>query len=231
LIDLQAIGAACRERDIALIVDATQAVGILPGINVRNIQPTALACSAHKWLRGPSGCSLMYISKAVQNDWIPLDFHSRGRDFEAGASTWNASRNEMGPNGYPERFYTDARKFDSGGKANSILLPMLAKSLEEVAALGDLEIVQQRLKRLMEPLFLWVRENNSYSLNRGPRAYHLIGIVPENRTPEEMIEMAARLQQRGIYIAVRCGCFRISPYLTTTNEDVEELIQGLRHIS
>jgi len=132
LLDLEAIGAVCRDRNIPLIVDATQAVGIMP-CNVRKIRPTMLACSTHKWLRGPSGCCLAYISPEVQDDWIPLDFHGRGRDFEAGADSWDVSKNEMGPRGYPERYYGDARKFDSGGKANPLLLPMLRTAMEEVS--------------------------------------------------------------------------------------------------
>jgi selenocysteine lyase/cysteine desulfurase len=47
LIDLEAIGSKCRKHEIALIVDATQAVGIMP-VSVTKIQAALLACSVHK---------------------------------------------------------------------------------------------------------------------------------------------------------------------------------------
>lgn len=80
LIDLEVIGPLCKEKEIMLIVDATQAAGIYP-INVKSIQPTMMACSVHKWLRGPSGTCLVYVDQDVLNEWQPLDQHDRGKSF------------------------------------------------------------------------------------------------------------------------------------------------------
>lgn len=159
-----------------------------------------------------------------------MDFHGRGRDFEAGSTSWDVSRNEMGPRGYPEKYYGDARKFDSGGKANPLLLPMLRKAMEEVSLLNSAEL-QLTLKVLMNPLLVWAAENG-YSVKTGPRAYHIIGIIPNEKTPEEMIEIAMRLaEEKGVILAVRCGGFRVSSYLTNTPKDVRKLIEGLEELS
>jgi hypothetical protein len=56
-----------------------------------------------------------------------------------GGKAWDASMDEMGPRGYPEPFYSDARKFDSGGKPNPILLPMLRASMEKIALIDTQE--------------------------------------------------------------------------------------------
>mmetsp|Transcript_10941 Transcript_10941/g.26289 ORF Transcript_10941/g.26289 Transcript_10941/m.26289 type:complete len:558 (-) Transcript_10941:1057-2730(-) len=229
ILDLEIIGAVCKARGIPLIVDATQAVGIMP-CSVRKIRPTMLACSSHKWLRGPSGCCLAYISPEVQESWVPLDFHGRGRDFEAGSTSWDVSRNEMGPRGYPETFYGDARKFDSGGKANPLLLPLLRKAMEEIASIDAVE-AQLYLEELMQPLLNWA-VGNGYSVNTSSRAYHLIGLIPNNKTPEEMIDIEKRLaSEKRVILAVRCGGLRVSPYLTTTKTDVRKLIEGLEELS
>lgn len=198
--------------------------------SVRKIQPIMLCCSTHKWLRGPSGVCLAYISPEVQDEWIPLDFHGRGRDFEAGPTSWDASRNEMGPRGYPEKFFGDARKFDSGGKANPLLMPMLRTAMEEVSQINTAE-AQQLLKVLMHPLLDWATENG-YSVETDNRAYHIIGLIPHDKTPEEMIEIAEKLaKEKGVILAVRCGGFRISSYLSNTAKDVEKLIEGLTEFS
>ena len=52
----------------------------------------------------------------------------------------------MGPRGYSEKFYSDARKFDSGGQANPILIPMLCAAMEEVALI-DTQEAQETLDR------------------------------------------------------------------------------------
>lgn len=229
--------------------------------SVRKIRPTLLACSTHKWLRGPSGCCLAYVSPEVcttskkllgatfplfvfivsdicidfvlfqvQDNWLPLDFHGRGRDFEAGAASWDVSRNEMGPHGYPETFYGDARKFDSGGKANPLLLPMLRQAMEEVSLINVVDL-QLTLKELLHPLMVWAPKNG-YSINGDPRAYHIIGLVPKEKTPEEMLEIAKKLaEENGVILAVRCGGFRVSTYMTNTSKDVERLIEGLKEFS
>lgn len=136
----------------------------------------------------------------------------------------------MGPHGYPETYYGDARKFDSGGKANPLLLPLLRKAMEEITSI-DAAKAQSQLKVMMQPLLDWAA-GNGYSVKTGPRAYHLIGLVPNEKTPEEMIEIAKRLAaEKGVILAVRCGGFRVSPYLTNTPNDVEKLIEGLKELS
>jgi len=226
LIDLEAIGVACREHGVGLIVDATQAVGIMP-LSVQKIQPLFLASSVHKWLRAPIGASLAYVSKEVQSTWIPLDLHGRSRDIPGGAIA-EASKNQMGPNGYPEKFLDDARKFDSGGKANPLIIPMVRAALEEVVLI-DRVAAQETLKTLMTPLISWA-ESNGYTIPSQPRAYHIVGIEPPNCTIEELVNRATKLMEMNILIATRCGGLRVSPYLNTTTEEIQVLISALESL-
>lgn len=209
------------------------AVGVMPLFHINKTQPTMVTCSTHKWLRGPLGCSLVYMSPRIHDEWQPLDFHGRGRDFPGGPASWGISKNEMGPRGYPDQFFSDARKFDSGGKANPITLPMLQTSLEHVILLDPVQ-TQQQLQNLMEPLLSWVMQEagGRFSISgQRPRAAHLIGIIPRDKTPEELIEMSELLEHdHGIIVAVRCGGLRVSPYLTNTPEDVTRLIEALQQL-
>jgi selenocysteine lyase/cysteine desulfurase len=225
LIDLKKIGAICRDKNIVFIVDATQAVGIMP-CSVREIRPDVLACSVHKWLRGPHGASLVYVSSNLHSDWQPLDQHGRSRDM-AGRSAWDASKNDMGPKGYPEKYFSDARKFDSGGKANPIILPMLRTSMECVVQNVNLQRAQGQLNELVKPLIDWAVENG-FSLPTGPHACNLIGLRPNFLTPKQMLDICSKLQNdHNVFIAVRCGAFRISAYLDTTPAEIAKLIDVL----
>jgi selenocysteine lyase/cysteine desulfurase len=146
-----------------------------------------------------------------------------------GGGSYDASKNEMGPKGYPETFFNDARKFDSGGRPNPLLLPMIRTSLEEVVKL-NMSTAQETLRGLTAPLLEWATAN-SYTITPGPHASHIIGLRPKYLTPQEMIGMTKALAQRGIFLAVRCGGFRVSPYITTTEVDVGRLITGLQDLA
>jgi selenocysteine lyase/cysteine desulfurase len=223
LLDLSKISEVCRERGIWLIVDATQAVGAMP-VTIPSIRPTMMMCSSHKWLRSTSGTSLCYVSPEIREIWEPLDQHGHSRDL-AGGANWDAAKNEMGANGYPEKFFNDARKFDSGGRPHPILLPMLRTSLEQVAKL-DFNQVQERLRILMAPLIDWAL-SNGYTVTSGDRAYHIVGIRPLQLTTQQMIDICSGLQKEGIYISVRCGAFRVSPYIDNVEDDIQRLITAL----
>lgn len=225
IIDLDMVGHTCRTKGIILIVDATQACGIFP-ISMTTIQPTMLACSSHKWLRGPVGVCLVYINQEVHQTWLPLDQHGRSRDHHGSGSAWDASQNEMGPKGYSEDYIQDARKLDSGGKPNPLLFPMLRTSLTDVLDTIDVHQAQMDLRVLLQPLLDWAR-TRGWGLTPGPHASHLIGLRPTSLTPKQMLDICSGLQQDdGIYIAVRCGAFRISPYVDSTSMDIERLIAG-----
>lgn len=227
LIALEQIGQICRAKNVVFVVDATQAVGIMP-CSVQEIQPDVLACSVHKWLRGPSGASLVYVRSDKHETWQPLDQHGRSRDL-VGGSSWDASKNDMGPKGYPEKYFSDARKFDSGGKPNPIILPMLRKSMEIVVQNVNLNTAQTELKEIMKPVVEWAM-NNGFSLTPGPLAWHLVGLRNTSLTAQQMLDVCSRLQGHNIFIAVRCGAFRISPYLDTTRDEIARLIRILSGI-
>ena len=42
------------------------------------------------------------------------------------------------------------------------------------------------------------------------------------------MDIVANLQSRGVYIAARCGVFRVSPYLGVEEGQIEMLLKGLR---
>lgn len=134
----------------------------------------------------------------------------------------------MGPNGYPEEFFHDARKFDSGGKPNPLLLPMIRASLEQVLLLDRRE-AQDYFRNLMNPLLAWAR-SHGYIVTSGPHVYHLVSIEPPGLNTDAVLAMANTLKDRGFHVAVRCGGLRISPYLNTTTQDIHQLIKVLESV-
>jgi selenocysteine lyase/cysteine desulfurase len=132
----------------------------------------------------------------------------------------------MTPEGYPTAFFGDARKFDAGGKPNPVLLPVLRAALEEVAAV-DMREAQGRLEALLAPFLEWAGKHGyRFPASHAP---HLVGIRPAAPvSTERMLSVASRLEAaHGVVVAVRCGAFRISPYLDNTESDIARLIDAL----
>lgn len=226
LLDLKAIGTVCHEKNIFYMVDATQAVGIMPCTIASCGNPLVMACSVHKWLRGPPGASLVYMNPQLNATWQPLDQHGRSRE-----KAWDASKDEMGPKGYPANYRTDARKFDSGGRPNPILLPMLRLGMEQVVERVNLTTAQDQLKQLLSPLLDWALSSGLFTLPPGPHVYHLVGLRPTFLTASHMLELNAKLEkEHKVYVAVRCGAFRISPYLDTTPYEIQRFTEIFKEL-
>lgn len=242
-IDLIQISVLCQKFNIHLIIDATQAIGVVPNINVQQLQPSILCCSIHKWLRGPSGGSLVYINPKLISLWEPLDQHGRNRLCTKQNINYMCYRNNMNiKDGYPiEYIINDACKFDSGGKPNSIILSMLQTSLQQVNTLAsndNLQVVQNYLQYITEPLkdFVNTYPNHFVSIHTTKTTcnyyyYHIIGIQPIAITTDELISICIQLKEKyHIITAVRCGVLRISSYITNTINDIQQLIHAIHEL-
>mmetsp|Transcript_6495 Transcript_6495/g.9559 ORF Transcript_6495/g.9559 Transcript_6495/m.9559 type:complete len:390 (+) Transcript_6495:281-1450(+) len=226
LIDLDVITETCKKYQIDLVIDGTQAIGILPCHKIIADKDATLmvTCSSQKWLRGPPGISLCYVNPKIYQSWQPLDQHGRSRNLP---TNWNAHPGTMDAhNGYPEEFIHDARKLDSGGHFNYSHLIMLRASLEEVCQL-DLEQCQEKLKCLLQPLLEWAVKRKGMWIPSA-HAGHLIGLRPASTLDvDKMLLVCHNLEfKEKIFISVRNGFFRVSPYLTNKPQDIMRLIDG-----
>jgi len=241
VVDLVAVGAACRAHGAALVVDATQAAGVMP-LDVRRIRPDFLCASVHKWLLGPYGCSAVYVDEFWHRGSAvgsTLDHHDRNR---RGADDVEAlpfrPPDSIGPDAaaggavYEPRFGASigARRFDSGGRPNFMLMPMVAASLQLVCDLGV-----ERIASIVEPLVGRAAagaEQLGYTVaEKQHRSSHLLGIVPPAHARLDADAIKAALEDRGIFVTSRFGFLRISPYIFNTEADVDAMLAVLRELS
>ena len=230
LIDLVKISKACQSRNVSLVVDATQSIGAMP-FSVQEIDADLVACSVHKWVLAPHGCSLCYVHPRNHDTWLPLDQHDRARLCHEDP-LWDVEMNKLQSRGYSEDFVQGARRLDAGGRPNPILLPMLRSALKIVAGYDDIERIQSKIEAVNNQILKGAMQMG-FTTTPGPRAGHILGLRPRTDelkaklTPETMLDICKRLQAKGIFISARCGAFRISPYINTTEEEVKQLLVGL----
>lgn len=59
--DVEAVGRLCRDKDVWYLVDACQSAGQMP-LDIEKIGCDFLSITCRKWLRGPRGAGLLFVS-------------------------------------------------------------------------------------------------------------------------------------------------------------------------
>lgn len=70
VLPIRRIAQLCRDRDVLLVVDGAQAVGMIP-VDLHALGCHFYATSGHKWLLGPKGTGILYINADMLNVWRP----------------------------------------------------------------------------------------------------------------------------------------------------------------
>jgi selenocysteine lyase/cysteine desulfurase len=82
------ISALARAKGILCIVDGAQAAGGIK-VNVKELGCHAYATSGHKWLMGPKGTGLLYLSKEVRDIIRPMQFEESYNTYNDGNGVVN----------------------------------------------------------------------------------------------------------------------------------------------
>lgn len=212
LINMSRIAPLVHARGAALVIDATQAVGVLP-IDVQQLQPDFLAFPAYKWLLGPYGCAYLYAHPKHQQG-VPLEHHMGNRVFP------NLTLREA-PRDFA--FLPGAQRFDRGERDDALLLSL---------AVGGLELVHSMpaAERLAHVSTLSARLVNGLvglpldCLPASLRAPHIVGLQMD---AAEALPTAKALEQVSVFTSARLGNLRVAPYLYNDERDIDTFIAKL----
>jgi selenocysteine lyase/cysteine desulfurase len=214
LIDLEAIGAACRRVGAVLCVDATQSVGALP-LDVKRVDPDFLAVASYKWLLGPYSLGFLYVAPRWQD----------GRPIEHNWIARKDSENFAGLVNYSAEFQAGARRFDVGERSNFALMPVAEASLKllsEWTVPRIFETLRRRTAAIAE------RAYGEFGISSVPahrRAGHYLGLRFSGGIPSDL---PMRLAAADVYVSVRGRAMRVTPHVWNTDDDVEKLFTVLK---
>jgi len=213
LIDLEKIGAQCRSKGAALVIDGIQSLGAMP-FSVERVQPDFLVAGTHKWLLGPYGFGFCYVD-SKWHDGMGLEENWMNR-----ADSEDFSRLVD----YRDNYQKGARRFDMGESSNFILSPIAAAALRQILDWG-VENIAVTLQAKTDAIADRATETGLVVAPRNARAPHLIGISKPGGFPKELPNLLA---QEKIFVSVRGESIRIAPHLYTGEEDIERLFSALR---
>ena len=216
LIDLAQISGALRSTGAALVIDATQSLGVLP-FDVAEIDPDFLVSSGYKWLLGPYSTGLLYVAPRQQHG-RPLEHNGLNR---AGSEDFSQLVR------YRDDFQVGARRFDVGERANFALLPALIAALEQLLE-WDVHAIQRSLSQLTNDIYKRVTPLGFETPKRALCAGHFLGIRHPNGLPKDATK---QLAMDAVYVSVRGDSLRVTPHLYNNTDDIDRLIQSLSRLA
>jgi selenocysteine lyase/cysteine desulfurase len=213
-IDLEAVGELCRRRapDALFVVDAIQALGVFPA-PVEAAGVDLLAADAHKWLLGPEGVGIGYVSprgleriQPALEGWLsvqrPFDFF----DLE-------------------QPLKDSAARFEEGAY-NLAGLHGLLGSLELLAEVG-LAALERRVLELTDRAAEGLRERGFRVLSPRGHPGEKSGILLAGRSGLDFGALEARLRRAGIIVSIRGGALRVAPHAYNNEEEIDRLLAEL----
>tara|TARA_R110002073_G_scaffold16304_2_gene62803 strand:- start:15 stop:1160 length:1146 start_codon:yes stop_codon:yes gene_type:complete len=214
VIDLEAVGARCREIGAALVVDATQWIGVAP-FDIARVRPDFLVIAAYKWLFCPHGMSFLYAA-APHQQGIALEHHDYNHP-ATGASI-------EGSLVYDPDMSPGARRYDVGQTYNPVLLPMAEAALVQVTAWTP-EAIQDTLVPITDAVIAAARDMGFSTAPAGRGVAHITSLGKDSPPPDGMI---AALAAKGVHASLRGGRLRLAPHVHVSEDDVQRLIAALR---
>jgi selenocysteine lyase/cysteine desulfurase len=209
--DLATIGRYCRERDVLFVVDAIQGLGALK-LDVEACSIDALSADAHKFLLGPEGVSLFYVSRRTMQRVKPT------------VVGWLSVNNPEDYLNYDQPYAPGAKRFESGA-LNAVGLAGLAAAIELFLQVGA-EKIESYLIDLGDYLCQRLAERGYHvasSRTEGEKSA-IICCRHEKYSPHELYHL---LNDRRIITTPRLGRLRISPHFYNTREEIDQLIEAL----
>jgi selenocysteine lyase/cysteine desulfurase len=209
--DLARIGRFCRDHDILFFVDAIQGLGGLR-LDVERDHVDAFAADAHKYLLGPEGVALLYVSDRVIDRIRPT------------VVGWTSVKNYEDYLDYRLDYREGALRFECG-TLNSAGVYGLGAALNLFLEVGP-DRIEQYLLSLGDYLAsrLTDKRYQVVSSRQPGEASAIITCTHERHSSGLLYHL---LRERDIITAHRIGRLRISPHFYNTRDEVDALVDAL----
>lgn len=220
--NVEGVGALCRRYDILYLVDACQSVGQLV-VDVEKIQCDFLTATGRKFMRGPRGAGLLYVSdKVLDLGMAPLFPDSIGAQWTAFDDyTLNAT----------------AKRFELWERSNATLLGF-KEALRYANHIG-MQNIENYNRTLAETLRVHLDNAGFKVLDHGNRLSSIVTFCSQDGSTEAIEKV---LRENKVYFTISRksnalidftfknveSAIRLSPHYFNTPEEIENVIRFLK---
>jgi len=203
--NLTEIGKICRDTGAIFFVDAIQGVGAFP-LDVRESKIDALAADGHKWMCGPEGNAILYVSRDLQGRVDPVEF---GWTNVAGYNNY----------GVPDmKLRDDAGRYECG-TLNTIGCFGLRAAIEFLLEVG-IENIAPKVQALGDHVDSAARKKGyEVIIERTPSTG--AGIVSFKKPGADSAEVVEHLKKHKVIAAARAGWVRFAPHFYIDFEQID----------
>lgn len=211
--DLEALGAACAERGVLLIVDGIQAVGARR-VDVKAAKISALSLHGYKWVMAGFGLGALYVAPEAVGQIAPTFIGEQAIDGDGDAFGGHLNW-KPGPARY------------AAGGLNRTGLAALGASLGLIEEIG-IDAIEAHTSALAESLYAELRRRPGVHIvsTADPARRSAITVFTlGDRAKDEAL--VAEFERLGIVVALRPRGVRVSPHFYNTEEDIARLLDAL----
>ncbi|MEZ4524363.1 MAG: aminotransferase class V-fold PLP-dependent enzyme [Desulfobacterales bacterium] len=208
---LEQIGKICREKNILFSVDGAQGVGMQP-MDVRKMNIDFMAFSAWKWLMGPPGMGVLYISK------------KRLKDLKSVFVGTGSVINDREYLPYKTQLKPDADRFTIS-TADFLNWVYFLASLEFLCDIG-FDRVRTRIFELTEYLNQRLRMMG-FEVLSDQFPDHPTGITVCQKAGLASDRLAEKLKEQKVIAALRLGRIRFSPHIYLSKQQMDETARAI----
>jgi selenocysteine lyase/cysteine desulfurase len=213
LVDLVAVGKACRAVGAALVLDLTQSLGAMP-FDVKSVQPDFMVCACYKWLMGPYSIGMLYVAPKY-HDGQPIEFGWINR---AGSEDFSRLVD------YRDDFQPGARRFDMGERSNTPALMGASAAIDMLLA-WDVDSIAATLARKTQIIADAAQSIGLLAFALDIRAPHFLSLGFPGDVPEGLMD---KLASENVFVSLRSRSLRVTPHVYNDDADGEKLIAVLR---
>ena len=214
LIDLSRVTPVLRRAGAAIVVDVTQAAGILE-LDAAALGADFIVFPTYKWLLGPYTLAFLYAAPARQGG-RPLEHH--GSNHTGGTDPFA---------GHVPALLPSARRYDMGERFNPVSLPMALAGMDLLWSWGQ-AAVASRLRMLTGALAVEAEALGWTAVPAAMRPPHILGLRPPPGT--DVTATVARLAERRVFVAERGGGMRLGVHAFNDQQDVAQFAAALQSV-
>ncbi len=213
IVDLVAVGKACRAVGAALVLDLTQSLGAMP-FDLAQVQPDFAIAACYKWLMGPYSLGMMYAAPKY-HEGSPIEHNWLNR---AGSEDFTQLVN------YRDDFQPGARRFDMGEMANPGPLAGASAAIDMLLEWG-VDAIAETLGTKTHAIAAAVQDVGISTVPIGIRASHFLALSFDAGVPPQLM---TRLAERNVHVSQRGSTLRVTPHVYNNERDANRLIAALR---